>query len=249
MSRLTLVTPQSDRDLRCELGDAIADRNAADGHARAAKDVADRAGAASRVAADAAARVKADRIAAQRAATERHAKAISDAYRAGSEPSTDWCRLRLKRPSYAPPTLTRTLLKWLRAPLAQEADKAADAAVRANATVAAIVDEIMLGEARVLADEMVAAIETHWRLLDRLAGLLTLDERRPGGARLREMQVELVNKIDRRKRAIAANPLHAEYHNWQSHLDALAADQVRTWTDYARRLSEDPQARFEEKGS
>lgn len=130
--------------------------------------------------------------------------------------------------------------------LTGEYDAAALASANAAATVAALVDEIMIGEAHELAAEMVAAIELHWQLLDRLAGLLTIEQRRPGGPRLHDFQKELRQKIDRRKRAIADNPLYVEDHNWQGYLDELAADQVRAWTDYAHRLTNDATARFEE---
>ena len=94
---LTLVTPAektkgekplsfpSDRDLRRELADAIADRAAADGRARVARDVFDKADAARREAADHVARLRADMDAIRRAATERAAQGFTDALRAGSD--------------------------------------------------------------------------------------------------------------------------------------------------------------------
>ena len=38
----------------------------------------------------------------------------------------------------------------------------------------------LLVGARTVADEMVSAIELHWTLLDRVAGLLSIEQRRPG---------------------------------------------------------------------
>jgi hypothetical protein len=85
---LTLIRPAdaepSDRDLRRELADCIADRNAADARARIAKDIFDKAERARREAADHADRLKAEMDATRRAATERAAKTFLDAMRAGS---------------------------------------------------------------------------------------------------------------------------------------------------------------------
>ncbi len=91
---LTQVTPEptslvshevpSVRDLRRELADCIADRDAADGRARFAKDVAARAEEAKCEASLIVERLKNGIDAAQRAATKRYAKAISEALRGGS---------------------------------------------------------------------------------------------------------------------------------------------------------------------
>jgi len=75
-----------ERDLRCELAEAIVDREAADKRARAAREIADRADRLKREVGEHAERLKTELEAAQRAATHRHAKTISDALRAGSEP-------------------------------------------------------------------------------------------------------------------------------------------------------------------
>jgi len=101
---LTLIRPAdaepSDRDLRRELADCIADRNAADARARIAKDIFDKAERARREAADHADRLKAEMDATRRAATERAAKTFLDAMRAGSP-----------LPVHRPPALTAALAR------------------------------------------------------------------------------------------------------------------------------------------
>ena len=85
-------------------------------------------------------------------------------------------------------------------------------------------------------------MQLHWKLLDRLTGLILLDERRQGGPGLRELQKKIVEQIDRRKLAIATNPLFVETHAWNSHLDGISADAERVWRDYRTRLTLDADA-------
>ncbi len=86
---------------RRELQDAQADHAAADGRAKIARDIFERAASAEREAADHVARLKGDLEAVRRAATERAAKTISDALRAGSPLPAIWV-------AYRPP-----ILPWL----------------------------------------------------------------------------------------------------------------------------------------
>jgi hypothetical protein len=91
-----------------------------------------------------------------------------------------------------------------------------------------------------LADDILSApMQLHWKLLDRLTGLILLDERRQGGPGLRELQKKIVEQIDRRKLAIATNPLFVETHAWNSHLNGISADAERVWRDYRTRLTLD----------
>ena len=89
---LALVTPADassdrNRDLRRELQDAQASREAADATARQAKGVADKAGRLLREAADNVQRLRASMEAAQRAITAHRAEIIAKALQDGIEPS------------------------------------------------------------------------------------------------------------------------------------------------------------------
>ena len=91
---------------RRELQDAQADHAAADGRAKIARDIFERAASAEREAADHVARLKGDLEAVRRAATERAAKTISDALRAGSPLPAIWV-------AYRPPIMPPSPLPWL----------------------------------------------------------------------------------------------------------------------------------------
>jgi hypothetical protein len=129
--------------------------------------------------------------------------------------------------------------------LATEANAAKTEAAQAHAAVMALVEEIMFGEINGLAAEAIAAAELHWQIMDRLSGLILIDERRPGGPTLRPFQDALLKRIDRRKAAIARDPLCIEQHRYNRHLEDLCADQERAWQDYGRRLATDASATFE----
>ena len=81
--------------------------------------------------------------------------------------------------------------------------------------------------------------------MDRMKGLVLRDERRPDGQSLRELQTDLLTRIDRRKAAIATNPLMLENQRWREYIDGLAADQARAWMDYTQRLRESADATFD----
>jgi hypothetical protein len=132
--------------------------------------------------------------------------------------------------------------------LAAEHDPAADAAGAAAARVATIVDKIVFGEILVLADEAVAAIRLHWELVDRLKGLIMLDERRNGGPRFRALQEEFLKRIDRQKVATVRDATMIERHRYHGYITDLAEDQQRKWQDYRRRLLSDPGATFDVDG-
>lgn len=108
-----------------------------------------------------------------------------------------------------------------------------------------IVQRILDGEAAAIAVEMIAAIELHWQLFDRLTGLLEIDEKRQGGPHLRELQAAVRLKIDRRRREQERDPLLVEQHNWINFLDAAAKTEERAWLDYMRRLFSDATAKID----
>ena len=128
--------------------------------------------------------------------------------------------------------------------LATEANEAKAEAAAAAAHVAALVDQIMFGEINGLAAEAIAAAELHWQLFDRLSGLILNDERR-GAPTLRAFQEAFLKRIDRRRAAIAADPIMIEKHRYAGHLEGLAVEQERAWRDYGRRLANDPDATFD----
>jgi len=108
-----------------------------------------------------------------------------------------------------------------------------------------IVQRILDGEAAAIAVEMIAAIELHWQLFDRLTGLHEIDEKRQGGPHLRELQAAVRLKIDRRRREQERDPLLVEQHNWINFLDAAAKTEERAWLDYMRRLFSDTTAKID----
>jgi hypothetical protein len=130
--------------------------------------------------------------------------------------------------------------------LGGEAAAARDAAAMAAQAVRALVDSIVFGEADALAAEAIAAIELHWRIIDRLRGLVMIDEGRHGGPRLRGFQERLLESIDRRKAEVIRDPLLVEEWRWRQHLAELGDAQKAAWLDYARRLANDPSATFGE---
>jgi len=99
--------------------------------------------------------------------------------------------------------------------LAQEADKAADAAARAADAAA----------------RAAAAVNTL-----KLAGIARRDDKRPGGPRLYEKQRNLLTRINRRKAAIARNPLNIEEHHYRKHCDGkrMARRMCHPWHFWQR---------------
>ena len=241
-----LERPANDRDLRRELADAIADREAADARVRAAKAAYERADHLMCKARQAAEREKMGLNAAQRAATEAHAKAISEAIRAGKPAPATPAPAALNSAPLAAALAQFRAFEMAASELSGELALAKDAAAKAANTVRDIIDLIVMeGEARALARQVVTSMETHWQLCDRLSGLILIDEARREGPRLRDLQNEILLKIDRRKRAVAENALYIEDHNWRGYLDGLADAQRQKWLDYASRLANDPAAVFD----
>jgi hypothetical protein len=228
-------------DLRRELADALADRDAADKAARAAKEVADRAIRAKDKAADAVSRLKQDLDRVQADTTKTHARAMT----AGKDPPECPVLPTVNSAPYAVAMAHLAALDRAAAELATDHDRAAHAAGAAASRVAALADEIMFGEVRVLADEAEAAMELHWRLVDKLKGLIMLDEARPGGPRFRASQEAFLARIDRQKVAIARDATMIERHRYHAHAADLTDQERRRWQDYRRRLAIDPAATFE----
>jgi hypothetical protein len=237
---------ESAAHLRLELADALANRDAADKAARAAKAVADRAVRAKDHAADAVSRLKQDLDRVQANATETHARACIEAMTAGKDPPECPVLPTVNSAPYAVAMAHLAALERAAAELATEYDRAAHAAGIAAGRVAAVIDEINFGvEVHAIADEAEAAVKLSWELIDRLKGLIMLDEARPGGPRLRGFQEAFLARIDRQKVAIARDPRMIERPHYNDYLTALAANQKRRWQDYRRRLSGDPGACFD----
>ena len=186
LTRETTPAEPSARDLRRELADCIADRDAADGRARFAKDVAARA---------------------EEAKCEAHThRRASEAWhrRGASRRDQEARQSDLQLWGIPPPWPTATPCSNRRANWPPKREPPPKSYSRAAAAVATIADEIMLADARELAGKIVAAIELHWRHIDRLAGLLIIDTRRPkeiGGPRLDDFQAD-----SRRRLTVASAP-------------------------------------------
>jgi hypothetical protein len=126
--------------------------------------------------------------------------------------------------------------------LASEAAAARDAANAATSACREIVDRILVADAAEVAREWVAAVRLAERLQDQITGFARVS----GGALLpSERQADLLNQVDRREVAIAADPRLIENHHWKAHLDGLSAEQERRWNDYARRLMISADATFD----
>jgi hypothetical protein len=235
-------------DLRRELSDSIADAAAADKATRAAKAIADRANRAKDEAAAAAACLKQDLDRVQANATETHARACIEAMTAGKDPPECPVLPTINSAPYAVAMAHLAALDRAAAELSAEYDRAAHAARAAAARVAALVDEIMFGEIHVLADEAEAAMELHWRLVDKLKGLIMLDEARPGGPRFRAFQEAFLARIDRQTVATVRDATMIERHRYLAYAADLADQERRRWQDYRRRLAIDPAATFDVDG-
>jgi hypothetical protein len=233
------------RDLRAELAKAIAVCRAAEAKHTAAADVLERAEQHRCAASTEARRLKDEFDAFAKASIDAHAAAVFQAMQAGAT---------LPDPPPGPEMddkpLTRALANLRAVTLAATEAQAVKAAAQNEAGDAAaacreLVEEIMVGEAEQVAAEAIAAIELHWQCIDRLTGMIMIDETRPGGPRLRAFQEDLLERIDRRKAAAARNPLYIEQHRWREHCDGLAAEQRNLWLDYGRRLMSDADATFD----
>jgi hypothetical protein len=236
---------ESAAHLRLELADALVDAAAADKVARIAKKVVDRAIRAKNEAAAAVSRLKQDLDRVQADATETHARACIEAMTAGKDPPECPVLPTINAAPHAVAAAHLAALERAAAELAGEYDRAAHAAGIAAGRVSALADEIMFSDVHVLADEAVAAIRLHWELVDRLKGLIMVDEAQHGGPRFRAFQEAFLARIDRQKVAIARDPRMIERPHYNDYLTALAANQKRRWQDYRRRLASDPGACFE----
>jgi hypothetical protein len=120
------------------------------------------------------------------------------------------------------------------------------AATKANAcaeSVRRIIDHILESEARAVAAELIAATQLSWECLDRLRGLLRIDERRETPA-LRTLQNETLDRINRQRAATARDPLMAETPRYAAYAEGCASEQERLWLAYAARLAESADAQF-----
>jgi len=247
------IIPASDRDLRRELADAIANASAADAQVRTAKSTLSRAEDKLQAAIGHARSIKGDMDRATAAATERAAQAILEALRAGREPPPVLLPEQPENPALAQALAARNATQLAVLELELELKKACEAAAHARNHVTGIVDAIIEIEARALAKQAMEAIETHWRLLDLVSGLLVSDNARMDGPRLRAFQDEIWRETNpgpdhdlRQYRAARTNRLLLEDHNWRGYLDKMAGIERQRWDDYMSRLSHDATATFEE---
>jgi hypothetical protein len=231
---------------RRELADAIADADAAAKSARIAADISARASRAKDEAAAAAARLRQDLDRVRFDATKSHAEACARALRAGEDPPACPTLPAIDTAPHAAAAAHLDALSRAAGELAAERERAAQIAGDAAARVSAIIDQInFANEAAELYREIRTIHELGWQKLNKLRGLIMLDEARPGGPQLRSLQEDLLRDIDRRKSAIAKDPRLIEQHYWIKHQDDLAAEQRRLWEDYRRRLRSDPAAAFD----
>ena len=237
-------------DMRRELADMNANCAAADAAARQAKAIADKADRLLHEAADNVQRLKSNLEAAQRAATERRAKGITEALQAGVEPSAT------PAPPEADTAPLSAAVAHLRAveeaalTVEQERDKTAAAAAAAATARHTLVDAILDAEWHMLADERRATAQLAWGQDDLLDGLAALDDKRAGGPRLHQQQWDLVRDIDRRKHEQARDVRLIEMHYWQTFLKERVAAAEKVWLDYRQRLLQDASAPLHDrKGS
>jgi len=232
------------RDLRSALAKANQAGGVADEKARSAKTILDRADALLRDAQDKVRELESEAKAAGLRAIKKDAGSIAHALRSGAPAPVS---APVETGHSAELTAARAKLAAVEeehGELAAEYDALKAEAIAAAALVREIIDRIRDEEARQIAAEMVAARELYWRLEDRLSGLLLIDDARPGGPRLLQLQAEILQKIDRRKREAAKNPLLLEEHRWREYLDELEATSERQWQDFAKRLESDANATF-----
>lgn len=236
------LDPGPGLDLRRELADAIANRDAAERALAAALVAAGRAASAKDEGAANVERLKTGLDTIQHEAIRAHAVALTLALRNGvSLPPTpgDTAALSL--------ALARLgALHQAAVNLETEAAKAAEAFAATTAQVDGLIDDILDAEAEALADAVIQSIELHWRLLERLSGLCKADEARRDGPHLTKLQERVKLQIDRPRREMARDPQLVEAWRFNEFCDGLVAAEESRWRSFANRLRHDAAARFEE---
>jgi hypothetical protein len=231
------------RDLRRDLERRIADRRAADIRAAAALQISNRADDARREAEMTVEQIRREIHAAQRDAIEAHAEACAAAFRTGEPLPHAPIPPEGDSPALAAAVARLDALDRAAGQLAAEATEARGEAAAATVACRALVDSIIIADARAIAREWVATIRLGWELQDRLTGLARIGD---GSLLPHADQTQILDQINRRTAAIADNGLMLERHHYDAHLDRLAAGQERAWLDYGRRLMDDPAAAFGE---
>ena len=122
-----------------------------------------------------------------------------------------------------------------------EAQAAEQAASKSDASVRALVDQIMDAEARQIVNEFVATQELSWQLEDRLKAVFGLDAKRQH-PHLLDLKKELNMKAERHNREQAKDPQLIEAWKWTRFLEARAEEQAQRWHDYGQRLANDASA-------
>ena len=233
-----------DRDLRAELEAAIEVQRDADAAADRAAGISEIANKLLDEARERLVRLQGEQREAERLNIERRARSIELALRSGSDLPAAPVPEPADTAALAAAMAAHDAIEIAAGKLAAEHDSArADAAAAAQA-VHGIVYEIVTAEAAELAQELIATTERGWKLFDKLAGLVRIDERRADPV-LRALQDYVMERIDRRKAAVAKNPLYIERHNYGQYIDDFAAAQERAWQAYGQRLAADAGATFD----
>lgn len=241
MNVISMARPEPPSALRQTLAGCIADRQAAENAARTAKMVFERARVALAAAASEVQRLSSELSAKRDASIKEAADRLTRALREGREPPPSYLAMEHGSAALDAAQARMKACELSAAELQAESLKAHEALVRAAVRVRDIVEAILDQEAAATAAEVIDTAMAYEQALDKLAGLVTMDERRPI-PRLRGLQRAVVNKINRRKREQARDPNLIEEHNFQSYLDRIAEAEVKRWQDYAARLADDPTA-------
>ena len=243
MPQLAIVKDEPD-DLRAKLREAIERYNALDARHRIAKETMIRA----KMAEDHTSRhvneLKQRLEDAERVAIERYAKALAEAFRAGSKPPGAPALPEANSEALMAARAGLSALHAAASELTAEEQAALQTANGAQAAVDEIVDRIIDQEGRELAERVIATQHAHWAAFDSLAGLIRFDEARTE-PQLRELQTHVIDRVDRRRLGIANNALMIEQHNWTAYLNGLTADAERLWRDYRARLQHDADAKLD----
>ncbi len=171
-----------EKALRRELADAISNRAAAEGAARIAWSVADRAQKAMHEASRAVFRLKNEIDAASAAAIQRHARSISEALRGGSEvPEVTTTMPQVDSQALTAALARQNAIQQAQCTLKTEAEKAAGAVHAAQAAVQAAAVAVMDHDAKRIVGELIAARDIFWKLTEQASGFFLVDARRPGG--------------------------------------------------------------------